>query len=99
MFDANMRQLPFKTDFFAKVHYCNIGCELYNLGVRDGQIVKCKMLSPDNENPRVLFKLKSGDHEVYSDTEYTESWVVYEGKVDGSDFINNESKTIAMNML
>ncbi len=88
MFDANMCGLPLNTKFFAKVRSCEDDCELFNLGVRAGEIIQCEMLSSANENPTVLFKLSSGDVEMHENTEFGSSWITFEGRLNGSDFIN-----------
>lgn len=79
MFDAKMCELPLNVEFMAKVNYCNLGSQLHQAGVRDNDLIKCKMLSVDSDNPRVLFMLGAGDLIVFCDTEHAQSSIVYYG--------------------
>jgi hypothetical protein len=91
MFDANMRHLPKGHLFFAKVHYCS-DCTLYEVGMRSGDIIRCEMLSEGDDNPEVKFYFGNGTFTTHSDIEYEESWLVYEGNLDGTGFIDKSSK-------
>ena len=99
MFDANMRHLPKGYKFFAKVHSCMKDCELFDRGVRRGDIILSEMLDHETDKPNVLFHLKTGDFTCKPDFRKMKYWIVYEGCVDGSGFIDEESKRIAMKML
>jgi hypothetical protein len=98
MFDANIRHLPKGKIFFAKVHYC-LGTKLYDVGVRVGDIIKCEMLSNSTENPSVKFYLGNSTFETTHDAEFEGCLVVYEGNIDGTGFIDEKSKKIAMSQL
>jgi hypothetical protein len=97
MFDANLRYLPLGREFFAKVHYCEKDSYLHTLGVRTNDIVRGEMLSEEDKNPIVTLKLLSGD--VNIDNDIDAWWIVYEGNIDGTGFINESSRKIAMAML
>lgn len=98
MFDANMRHLQKGKMFFAKVHYCT-NTTLHYVGVRGGDIIKCEMLSDSTENPRVKFYFGNGTFETTHDAEFEGCLIVYEGNLDGTGFIDEESKKIAMKQL
>jgi len=95
MFDANMRQLPKGKMFFAKVHYCT-NTTLFDVGVRGGDIIKCEMLSNSNENPNVKFYFGNATFETTHDAEFEGCLVVYEGNIDGTGFIDEKSRKIAI---
>lgn len=96
MFDANMRHLKKGKLFFTKVHSCSEGCEAYDNGVRSGMIIACKMLSDEHENPAVMFSFDGKDIELDHKNGLIDSWFVYEGNQDGTGFICDESRRIAM---
>jgi hypothetical protein len=97
MFDANLRYLKVGTEFFAKVHYCEKDSYLSTLGVKANDIVRGEMLSEEHKNPIVTLKLLSGDVNVDNDVD--EWFIVYEGNIDGTGFIDESSRKIAMAML
>ena len=98
MFDANMRYLDKGRTFFAKVHYCS-NCRLYDLGIRGGDILLCEMMTQSEDNPEVKITLDTVDVVVESNEEYAESWLVYEGRTDGSGFIDSQSREKAKKMI
>ena len=96
MFDANMRHLPKGRKFFCKIHYIDDG-DLYLKGVRGGDIIECEMRRFSPENPLVTFKI-SGCNLKIREEDTGDSWIVYEGNVDGTGFICDKSRAIAMEM-
>jgi len=78
-------------------------------GVRDGHpirycgvsssLVLCKMLSDDHENPTVRFYGDKRNVDISDNESGIGSWFVYAGNKDGTGFVNEQSKTIAMSML
>lgn len=91
MFDKNMRDLPLGDVFFCKIHYCNNNA-LYDAGARADDIVKCEMLSANNENPTVRFYLEKGVFQFTDDSIFEGCLVVYEGNLDGTGFICDDQK-------
>jgi len=98
MFDANMRHLPKGRLFFAKAHYCD-NTTLHKVGVRAGDIIRCEMLSSSHENPSVKFYFGNGTFETTHDAEFEGCLIVFEGNQDGTGFIDDDSKRIAMAMI
>ena len=99
MFDSKIRTLPKGHEFFAKVHYCNMGSALYKVGIRDRHLLVCTMLSEESDNPLVRIHFANGTYETSSDVEYSESLLTYEGDLDGSGFICEGARDRAMGML
>lgn len=98
MFDANLRHLKKGSKYFAKVHSCHKG-SLFDAGVKYGDILQCEMLSDSHQNPLVKIKVSKGYIKVRHNEDFYDWGVVYEGQLDGTDFINEESKRIAMAQL
>lgn len=101
MFDANLRGLPVGMKFFAKVLGCQVGCYLYRHGVRDNDLIQCQMLQSDYEGADM------GDVQIsFVDQNFT-FWepetegalLIYEGLVDGTGFIDDDSMAMAMDSL
>ncbi len=100
MFDANMRYLPKGMYFFAKVWDVNEKSALWNLGVRPGDLVKCKMRDVSHRNPRVKFFLPFGTITIRSnDGGCCAHWLVFEGRMDGYSFISESSFKTAKEMM
>lgn len=99
MFDANLRGLPKGREFFAKVHWCEEGCSLYQVGMRKGDLFRCKMLSDCEEDPEVVFYFGNGVFETSDSKSGKNSFLIYEGNIDGTGFIDEESRVKAMKML
>lgn len=99
MFDANMRYIPKGRVFFAKVHWIDKGIGFDLFDVKEGDILKCEMLNDDNENARVKFIFDKGSFEISNDCDDNDGFIVYEGNIDGTGFIDKKSKRIAMNMI
>ena len=99
MFDANMRYLPKDFDFFCKFHSAREDTRAYSLGIRRGAIVLCTMLDEGHETPDVKMYLPTGDIILNARDDSITAWAVYEGSADGSGFINDESRDIAMAIL
>jgi len=99
MFDANMRRLPKDTEFFAEfrgVHSNNI-LKKYS---EKHSVIRCKMLSDENEDPLVRFYLDDGWSVDISDSEsFYDLWVSYAGMIDGRDFIDERLRSEAMSMM
>ncbi len=98
MIDANMRCLPKGLQFFTKVHYCTSSI-LEEWGAKGGDILRCKMLDDSEHEPRFSIKVGGKVRILKSMEDFYEMSLVYEGCVDGSGFIDAESKRIAMSML
>lgn len=96
MFDANMRHLPKGTKFFAKCHYYQDN----ELGLKKGDVYLCEMLTQCNENPFIIVRLDSGIwHSLTNETDFYDKLFTYEGNIDLTDFISDESKQKAENLL
>lgn len=96
MFDANMRHLPKGMMFFAKIESIKLDCELFNLGARRNDIIKCEMLDECHDDPRVRFFISSKEHVFEHRNHWRQFWAVYAGQIDGGDFINDEDRAKAM---
>ena len=99
MFDDNMRYLPKNFEFFCKVHSCTEDSEMFDLGVRRGDLILCKMLSYETKDPDVLFKLASGDFITSHRKQNHGVWIAYEGGVTGGGFIDKKSRDEALSIL
>lgn len=95
MFDANMRHLTKGEVFFCKIHYWE-NCP-YNL--KDGDIVRCQMLSDDSTDPLVAFLIDDNGRFIKHSDFFYDKLCTYEGNLDGTGFINNKSKEIAMSLI
>ncbi len=98
MFDANMRYLPKDLEFFAEFrgvddsHPLKLYSEIHN-------VILCKMLSDDHENPTVRFFVDEEYFDLSDEDCGLKTWLVYAGCKDGKGFINNKIKNEAMKML
>lgn len=98
MFDANMRHLPKGRIFYCNLHSCTEDSPLAAIGHHRGSIVFCEMLSEQHKNPLVRFWSpdRSEKVEVRARCSEYKTYAVYEGQVDGRDFINEKSKADAL---
>lgn len=101
MFDANMRYLPKGTKFFAKVYSVDEESHLYDKGLRNNDLVYCEMLSENGNIAEavVMMDIYGEMHEVREEDSFEDSWLVYAGKADGTDFINLRDKNTAMALM
>lgn len=99
MFDANMEGMPYGCEFFCSAWFCNKGSEFYSLGVRAGDIIRCKALTEDVTSPRVLMYLSSGPVKVEFDPEKEGMFFVFEGYLDGTGFICSDIRAKAMSLV
>lgn len=98
MFDEKMRGLPKGTEFFCKVHYCG-GSYLAKAGAKTDDVLRCKILSDDHKNPVVKFFIDDKEIMGTSDGDFYEKLVTYEGRIDLTGFICDESKAKASKVL
>ena len=95
-----MRHLPKGAMFFAKVHCCTKHSRLFTCDISAGDIIFCEMLDEDNDDPSIEIKLEDDRSYVINDqSDGYESFLVFEGNIDGTSFIDEESKRIAMAMI
>ncbi len=99
MFDANMRHLPKGKRFFASIRSSKDGSRTHNAGLRGGMLVPCEMLSSCHKNPRARFDLESGPVTLRHYEGEIDSWIRYEGNIDGTGFIREESRKQAMEQI
>lgn len=93
VFDANMQGLEQGTKFFASVWGVVKASPLGQLGVLSDDILFCEMLEA-SENPLVRvhngscsIELRNNDPQCFG-----EDWLVYEGMLDGTGFIDDRAK-------
>jgi len=99
MFDANMRHLPKNHRFFAKVYSAKESTKLYRLGLRSGMLVQCKMRDKSDNNPRCKLKISGKWHTMKYHDEFYDTWLVYEGNLDMTGFIDQESEEMARKLI
>jgi hypothetical protein len=110
MFDANLRGLPKRMKFFAKVHHMNKHNPLYELGVRRGDILYCKLLVKSGDFSHTVsihIPTEGGKHivtltsDIHKDSyaRFTSAFIVYEGNEDFTGFIDDESKAKAKQLM
>lgn len=99
MFDANMRYLKAGTKFFAKVHYLDEESALHSYGIKANDLIICQMMDDDHTAPSIIIHLEEEVDAYFRDSLTEDSWIVYEGKYDLTDFINKKSLAIAKRML
>lgn len=106
LFDANLTHLPQSKKFFAKCHYCEEGIPLYDVGFRGGELYYAIMLSPDETNTwearqkrKVGFRINNNVYVFTSEDVFEDALFVYEGNVDGTGFIDEKSKKVAMEIM
>ena len=97
MFDANMRHLPKGRRFFAEVF--SVSPTLKGKGLNLNDLVLCHMLNSNDANPCVDMMIKGKVITVSSDNDFYGNWFVYAGNIDGTGFIDEELKRIAMNIV
>lgn len=97
MFDANMSYLPKGKRFFAEVY--TVSDKLQSKGINKGDLILCHMLNSDHENPCVDMLIDGKLLTISSHQDFTENWFVYTGNKDGTGFINDKLKKIAMDQL
>jgi len=73
--------------------------KLKEKGIVKGELIICHMLNSDHENPCVDMLVNDKLLTVSSHQDFFENWFVYTGDVDGSGFIDDRLKRIAMAML
>lgn len=98
MFDANMRHLPKGKDFFAEMCGVRKGHPIRYCGV-SSNLILCKMLSDEHENPVVRFYGSKRNVEISDSESGIGSWFVYSGNKDGTGFIDDDKKKEAMRQL
>lgn len=101
MFDANMRHLPAGVDFFAVVYSCGKESALHPLGIKTGDVILCKMLDDDPEDPQINIYIdnKVITYRCSNDEEFMAVWLVYAGRKDLTGFISNSDLKKAKKLL
>lgn len=89
MLDANARCIPKGIKFFV-TGYVKKGTLLDKLGVVSRQPYLCKMLDNSTKYPRFSIKVDNKVHVIKFEYDYT--FLIYQGKPNGADFMNSRSK-------
>lgn len=76
MFDANMRCLPKGLQFFCSVNWCN-DTILAKYGVKNGDIIRCKMLDESDHKPRVSMKINGIMWTIKYDEDFHDVFFIY----------------------
>jgi len=98
MFDANMRYLPKRHEFFAEFRGVDKGHPLKPYS-ENHSVILCEMLSKGNENPTVRFFLDDRSFEMTDEQCGTGSWIAYSGNKDGTGFICDKKRAEAKHLL
>jgi len=97
MFDANAAHIPKGVEFFVDVYW--VSERLKDKGINKDDLILCKMLNNDNENPCVDMFIDGKFIAVCAHNDYCENWFVYAGQKDLSGFICNVTKNKAKQFL
>lgn len=99
MFDANLRFLPLGTEFFAEVYYCEGSVLDKKLGLKQNDVIRCKIIDECDDHPNVEITHKGKTITVGYHEDFYEKLVVYAGKLDGTDFIKDSTRNKALGIL
>lgn len=98
MFDANARGTPQGQIFFAEVDYCN-NKALHAFGITAGELLLCRMLSKNSDNPKVIITVGNKSLIIQNDDYEPDAYLVYAGLDNLRGFINDTHKAKAKQML
>lgn len=99
MFDANAAYIPRGREFFIDVY--TVSDRLKAKGINEGDLILCKMLNNDNENPCVDMMVNGKYITVCASgfDDYCSNWFVYAGSKDLTGFICKVTKNKAKHIL
>lgn len=104
MFDANAAHIPVGELFFVEVH-C-VDSQLKEHGIKQGDIILCQHVEKSKEVCRenlisnIFTGIESDPFDWIGDFSRDDwSWMVYSGRPNGNDFIDNKWKAKALAFL